>query len=33
VERGIAAALPRAQLVQNADPLLGAVRCALALLA
>jgi N-acetylglucosamine kinase-like BadF-type ATPase len=33
LEREIAAALPSAQLVQNADPLLGAVRCALALLA
>lgn len=32
VVRGIASALPNAHLVDNADPLLGAVRCALALL-
>lgn len=32
VVRGLASALPNAHLVENADPLLGAVRCALALL-
>jgi glucosamine kinase len=32
VARGIASALPNAQLVANADPLLGAVRCALLLI-